>query len=80
MDSTLKNYEEFLKDRKLARSKHIPYMVMWVRKFLVFSHKYREEPFERVLGRYIDDLAGSPLDGLKEAMQTQDNQSCQPQH
>ncbi len=60
LKTVLKNYEKFLVDRKLSRSKHIPYMGRWVEKFLKFSLKYRSEPFEQVLGRFIDDLSRSP--------------------
>ncbi len=48
LETVLAEYREYLQKRRLAKEKHIPYMLRWVRQFLTFAGKHRSKSFEHV--------------------------------
>lgn len=45
----LDGYAKFLKDKNLALDKHQPYLVRWVREFLLFARTHAGYSFEQTL-------------------------------
>jgi hypothetical protein len=45
--------KKFLQDKKLALDKHQPYLVRWVREFLLFARAHAGYSFEQTLKRFL---------------------------
>lgn len=51
--SVLDGYSNFLKRMELAPAKHQPYLVKWVREFLIFARKRHNYTFEQTLDGFL---------------------------
>ena len=56
IDTVLADYEAYLKRHRMAKSKHIPYLVKWVRRFLDFAKRQRGKSFDEVSLLYGAEL------------------------
>ena len=48
IDTVLADYETYLKRHRIAKPKHIPYLVKWVRRFLAFAKNHSGKSFDEV--------------------------------
>ncbi len=53
----LDGYSRFLKDRKIAMSKHRPYLVRWVQEFLIFASNHPTYTFEQTMDLFLSTLS-----------------------
>ena len=51
-------YAKFLRDRQLGPPKHRPYLVRWVRQFLLFARQHAGYTFEQMLERFLAEVGG----------------------
>ena len=51
-------YAKFLQDKNLAMDKHRPYLVRWVREFLLFSRARAGYSFEQTLDLFLAEVGG----------------------
>ena len=58
--NVLKEYEEYLYRRHIAPEKHIPFLVMWVRRFLRFAGTMRDKSFQEVNELFAASLEKDP--------------------
>jgi hypothetical protein len=56
MRAVLDGYAKFLKDKGLALAKHLPYLVRWVRKFLLFAQGHGGYTFEQTLDLFLAEI------------------------
>jgi len=56
LQAVLDGYPKFLWDKQLALSKHQPYLVRWVREFLVFATDHAGYTFEQTLDLYLAEV------------------------
>ena len=74
LDRVLKDYAAFLRKRRLALPKHPPYMVRWVREFLVFAAEHRGYTFEQTVDMFSaaldkrDDIKPWQIQQAKDAV------------
>ena len=55
----LDGYAKFLQDnKKLAMDKHQPYLVRWVREFLLFARARAGYSFEQTLDLFLAEVGG----------------------
>ncbi|MFH1998544.1 MAG: integron integrase [Planctomycetota bacterium] len=54
--SVLDGFSKFLRERNLVPPKHRPYLVRWVRAFLVFSRSKREYTFDQKQDLFVAEL------------------------
>ena len=75
LQAALDGYSKFLKDSDLALPKQQPYLVRWVREFLLFAQDHSGYTFEQTLDLFLVEIythvvrelktrARSPLDAL----------------
>ncbi len=58
LHEVLDGYAKFLQDRNLALNKHQPYLVRWVREFLLFARAHAGYTFEQTLDLFLADVGG----------------------
>ena len=51
-------YASFLRERQLAPAKHQPYLVRWVREFLLFAGEHGGYTFEQTLDMFLAEVGG----------------------
>ena len=51
-------YAKFLQDKNLSLDKHQPYLVRWVREFLLFARAHGGYTFEQTLDLFLADVGG----------------------
>ena len=51
-------YAKFLQDKNLALDKHQPYLVHWVREFLLFAQAHAGYSFEQTLDLFLAEVGG----------------------
>ena len=56
--AVLEGYGNFLRERDLALSKHQPYLVRWVREFLLFAQEHGGYTFEQTLDLFLAEVGG----------------------
>ena len=56
--SVLGKYANFLRARELALPKHQPYLVRWVREFLLFARQHGGYTFEQPLDLFLAEVGG----------------------
>ena len=54
----LDGYAKFLQDKDLALDKHQPYLVRWVREFLLFARAHGGYSFEQTLDLFLAEMGG----------------------
>ena len=54
--TVLDEYANFLREKKLAVPKHQPYLVRWVREFLLFARQHGGYTFEQTLDLFLADV------------------------
>ena len=54
----LGGYAKFLQDKDLALNKHQPYLVRWVRDFLLFTRAHAGYSFEQTLDLFLAEVGG----------------------
>ncbi len=54
----LNGYAKFLCEKDLAPPKHQPYLVRWVRDFLLFAQEHGGYTFEQTLDLFLADAGG----------------------
>jgi hypothetical protein len=52
----LDGYSNFLSSRELSDPQHHPYLVRWVRDFLLFAHIHSGYSFEQTLDYFLKDI------------------------
>ena len=52
IDTVMSQYKEYLQKRRLAKPKHIPFFVKWVRQFLAFAEQQRGKSFDEVYAQF----------------------------
>jgi integron integrase len=58
LDQVLERYGNFLRDKQLAIPKHQPYLVRWVKDFLLFARDHGGYTFEQTLDLFLAELGG----------------------
>ena len=58
MQAVLKGYGKFLREKDLALAKHQPYLVRWVREFLLFAQGHGGYTFEQTLDLFLAEVGG----------------------
>ena len=48
IDTVMAEFRDFMQSRRLAKAKHIPFFVKWVRQFLAFAKTHRDKSFDEV--------------------------------
>jgi len=61
LHEVLDGYAKFLQEKNLALDKHQPYLVHWVREFLLFARTHAGYSFEQTLERFLADARGVEL-------------------
>lgn len=56
LETVLRDFEVYLRDRRLGSAKQIPHIVKWVRSFLVFARRCGNPDFERCLASFLEEL------------------------
>ncbi len=56
IDTVMAEYEANLARRRLAKKKHIPFLVKWVRQFLAFARDHHEKRFDEVYALFGESL------------------------
>jgi hypothetical protein len=54
--AVLGEYSTFLRDKELVLPKHQPYIVRWVREFLLFARQHDGYTFEQTLDLFLAEL------------------------
>ncbi|MFO7906796.1 MAG: hypothetical protein R6U98_29340 [Pirellulaceae bacterium] len=54
----LDDYRKFLREKNLAPPSHQPYLVRWVREFLLFARARAGYSFEQTLDLFLADVGG----------------------
>ena len=58
LHEVLSGYAKFLQDKNLSLDKHQPYLVRWVREFLLFARTHAGYSFEQTLDLFLADVGG----------------------
>ncbi|MFO7901288.1 MAG: hypothetical protein ACQESR_22325 [Planctomycetota bacterium] len=58
LHQVLDGYTKFLQDKDLALDKHQPYLVCWVREFLLFARAHAGYSFEQTLDLFLAEAGG----------------------
>ncbi len=58
LHEVLGGYAKFLQDKNLAMDKHQPYLVRWVREFLLFARARTGYSFEQTLDLFLAEVGG----------------------
>ena len=58
MHVVLEGYGKFLREKDLALAKHQPYLVRWVREFLLFAQEHGGFTFEQTLDLFLAEIGG----------------------
>ncbi len=58
LHEVLDGYAKFLQDKDLALDKHQPYLVRWVRDFLLFARAHGGYSFEQTLDLFLAEVGG----------------------
>ena len=58
LHEVLDGYAKFLQDKDLALDKHQPYLVRWVRDFLLFARAHAGYSFEQTLDLFLAEVGG----------------------
>jgi len=58
LHEVLDGYAKFLQDKNLALGKHQPYLVRWVREFLLFARAHAGYSFEQTLDLFLAEVGG----------------------
>ena len=58
LHEVLDGYAKFLQDKNLSLDKHQPYLVRWVREFLLFARAHAGYSFEQTLDLFWPMWAG----------------------
>ena len=58
LQTALDGYPKFLREKDLALPKHQPYLVRWVREFLLFAQGHSGYIFEQTLDMFLADVGG----------------------
>ncbi len=58
LHEVLSGYAKFLQDKNLSLDKHQPYLVRWVREFLLFARAHAGYSFEQTLDLFLADVGG----------------------
>lgn len=58
LQEVLDGYARFLREKKLALDKHQPYLVRWVREFLLLARAHAGYSFEQTLERLLAEVGG----------------------
>jgi len=53
LESVLEGYAKFLRERMLRPLRHQPYLVRWVRDFLLFAEQHRSYTFKQTLDLFL---------------------------
>lgn len=56
LHEVLDGYAKFLQQKNLALDKHQPYLVRWVREFLLFAWTHAEYSFEQTLDLFLAEV------------------------
>ena len=56
LQAALDGYSKFLQDKDLALPKHQPYLVRWVREFLLFAQGHGGYTFEQTLDMFLAEV------------------------
>ena len=56
MRAVLDGYAKFLREKDLALPKHQPYLVRWVREFLLFAQGHGGYTFEQTLDMFLAEI------------------------
>lgn len=56
LHGVLDGYRKFLRERDLAPASHQPYLVRWVREFLLFAQAHRGYSFEQTLDLFLAEV------------------------
>ena len=56
IDIVMAEFKAYLERRRLAKTKHIPYFVNWVRQFLSFAKEHRGKTFDEVYAMFGESL------------------------
>jgi hypothetical protein len=56
MRAVLDGYAKFLREKDLALPKHQPYLVRWVREFLLFAQGHGGYTFEQTLDLFLAEV------------------------
>ncbi|HUW81828.1 MAG TPA: hypothetical protein VMZ31_03390 [Phycisphaerae bacterium] len=57
MQAVLERHPKYLKDKDLALPKHQPYLVCWVREFLLLAQEHGGYTFEQTLDLFLTKVA-----------------------
>ena len=58
LQAALDGYAKFLREEDLALPKHQPYLVRWVREFLLFAQGHDGYTFEQTLDLFLAEVGG----------------------
>ena len=58
-------YAKFLREKELALARHQPYLVRWVKDFLVFAKEHVGYTFEQTLDLFLAEAAGAAVATLR---------------
>jgi integron integrase len=58
LEQVLEAYASFLREKELALEKHQPYMVRWVKDFLLFAKEHGGYTFEQTLDLFLAEVGG----------------------
>ncbi|MFO7902584.1 MAG: hypothetical protein R6U98_07985, partial [Pirellulaceae bacterium] len=59
LHGVLDDYRKFLREKNLAPPAHQPYLVRWVRAFLLFARAHAGYSFEQTLDLFLAECCGS---------------------
>ena len=54
IDTVMAEYREYMQSRRLAKAKHIPFLVKWVRQFLAFAKEHNGKSFDTDFRRALN--------------------------
>ena len=58
LQEVLESYAAFLREKELALAKHQPYLVRWVRDFLLFARRHGGYTFGQTLDLFLAEAGG----------------------
>ena len=58
LHGVLDGFSKFLREKDLAPARHQPYLVRWVREFLLFAQTHRGYSFEQTLDLFLAEVGG----------------------
>ena len=60
LNQVLAGYATFLREKELPSAKHQPYLVRWVREFLLFARDHGGYTFEQTPNLFLAEVGGLP--------------------